>query len=260
MIVTAPGRELYRGCGRLRQRQDIMKYVLLGIVLAVLTVLLWLLRRNTMELLIGGGLLAVAFFYIYFILLKHTDSVIRFVEKCCRPFDRAFGRHAHAVYGKRQTGKTAASADRSRHSHQSRAQRKKAQEQRRNNSTQQRNKGAAGEFGQQNRQNTAGARGQRGDKRQYEQTEQRRKADSGQAGRTGDGAAGKRSERANHAGGAEFEEAQLIYAVRIPYTTDEIKQKRNILLKKYHPDNADGSEEMCKKINECYRILRKYAS
>ena len=48
--------------------------------------------------------------------------------------------------------------------------------------------------------------------------------------------------------------------VEIPFTESEIKEKRNLLIRKYHPDNPGGSEEMCKKINECYAILYKYAT
>jgi hypothetical protein len=54
------------------------------------------------------------------------------------------------------------------------------------------------------------------------------------------------------------EEAETIFMVKYPYDEAEIKSKRNMLLKKYHPDNPEGSEEMCKKINECYAVLMKY--
>ena len=56
-----------------------------------------------------------------------------------------------------------------------------------------------------------------------------------------------------------FDEAKALFSVELPYTTTEIKRKRNALIKKYHPD-LGGSEEMCKKINEAYTLLLKFAS
>jgi len=276
MIVTAPGRELYRGCGKLKKRQDIVRIVLLVIVLAVLTVLLWFLRRNIFELLIGGGVLAVAFFYLYFLLLQHTDTVIGFVEKCCRPFEEAFARHARAFYGKsrmkkadkvskktdpagtRESGQKDAGskqdAEPKRHAHQSRAQRKKAQERQQSRTADEsRHRGKAAYESRRETGNAGRNTQEQSSGRQKQERSERKASGSGERGSAG-------SRDRSRAGGAELEEAQLIYAVRIPYTTEEIRQKRNILLKRYHPDNAEGSEEMCKKINECYRILCRYAT
>lgn len=56
-----------------------------------------------------------------------------------------------------------------------------------------------------------------------------------------------------------FDEAKALFGVELPYTTTDIKRKRNILIKKYHPD-LGGSEEMCKRINEAYTLLLKFAS
>lgn len=337
MAVTAPGSELYRALGRLKKRPDIVRAALLVIVLALLTLLLWLLRGNLAELLIGGGLLAVAFFYLYFLMLKSTDRVIGFMESCLRPFEEAFRRHARAVYGKRR--------DRAAHTQQtdhagcagsagqayradsmnsrtektdgtgsakSRAGRAGSEDQAFNtgnftgNGSEQKSgrrdrrpdetetgkaqscdhggsaaakAGAGTDTGRQqskqsgSRQSTQqsqyrGDRQER-DRRDRGQNENRSKASahrreqqrgSGKSGAGSDSYHDPGRGSAVRNGSAQLEEAQLIYAVRMPYTTDEIKQKRNILLKKYHPDNAEGSEEMCKKINECYRILCRYAS
>lgn len=57
-----------------------------------------------------------------------------------------------------------------------------------------------------------------------------------------------------------FDEAKVLFNVEMPYSMAQIKESRNILIKKYHPDNIDGSEEMCKRINEAYKLLSKFAS
>lgn len=57
-----------------------------------------------------------------------------------------------------------------------------------------------------------------------------------------------------------FEEAKSMFCVEMPYTKEQIKKSRNNLIKRYHPDNKGGSEEMCRKINENYALLLKFAS
>lgn len=58
---------------------------------------------------------------------------------------------------------------------------------------------------------------------------------------------------------SKFEEAKVLFEVELPYTKDQIKKKRNELIKQHHPD-IGGSDEMCKKINEAYTLLLKFAS
>ena len=89
------------------------------------------------------------------------------------------------------------------------------------------------------------------DNNEYQQEQERRRSTSED-----------RYHRERHvsSGNARLEEAKAFFGVDIPFTADEIKQRRNQLLKKYHPDNPDGSEEMCKKINECYALLIRYAA
>lgn len=59
---------------------------------------------------------------------------------------------------------------------------------------------------------------------------------------------------------SEFDEAKQLFGVQMPYTSNEIKNRRNMLLKKFHPDNKDGSIEMCQKINTSYDLLQKFVS
>lgn len=56
-----------------------------------------------------------------------------------------------------------------------------------------------------------------------------------------------------------FEEAKIMFGVEIPYTKSQIKKLRNDLIKKHHPDNNNGSEDMCIKINNYYKLLMKFA-
>lgn len=73
----------------------------------------------------------------------------------------------------------------------------------------------------------------------------------------------KEEKRKAYVGGkrplSPFEEAKILFDVEMPYTTSDIKAIRNKLVKKYHPD-LGGSEEMCKRVNEAYTLLSKFAS
>lgn len=50
-------------------------------------------------------------------------------------------------------------------------------------------------------------------------------------------------------------QAKQLFNISGDYTKDEIKKKRNALLKKYHPDNQGGSTQLCSLINEVYQLL-----
>lgn len=56
-----------------------------------------------------------------------------------------------------------------------------------------------------------------------------------------------------------LKEAEALFQMSTPFTKEQIRKKRNILLKKNHPDEG-GSPEMCKKINLSYEVLLKAAS
>lgn len=55
------------------------------------------------------------------------------------------------------------------------------------------------------------------------------------------------------------EEAMRLFAVKEPFTIDDLKKKRRILQKFYHPD-AGGNEIMSKRINQAYDLLEKYTT
>ena len=69
--------------------------------------------------------------------------------------------------------------------------------------------------------------------------------------------AGDPIKRKNRA--TEFALAKKLFGVEIPYTKEEIIEKKRTLLKKFHPDNG-GSVEETIKINKAYEVLEKYVS
>lgn len=56
----------------------------------------------------------------------------------------------------------------------------------------------------------------------------------------------------------EFDIAKELFDLEIPYTEKELKEKRNLLIKKIHPD-AGGSDEDAALINGYYELLKKFA-
>lgn len=67
------------------------------------------------------------------------------------------------------------------------------------------------------------------------------------------------SEKKSSSSDAELSQALKLYSLKMPYKKAEVKEIRNILLKKHHPDCSEGSEEKCKEINLAYTLLMKYA-
>ncbi len=58
-----------------------------------------------------------------------------------------------------------------------------------------------------------------------------------------------------------LQKARQLLRLKETYTVSELKKARNVLMKQFHPDNGrNGSEEVCKKINEAYTLLAKYAA
>lgn len=57
----------------------------------------------------------------------------------------------------------------------------------------------------------------------------------------------------------ELERAEELFGVTAPYTRGQLRDARNKLLKRHHPD-LGGSEELAKRINAAYELLVKYAS
>lgn len=58
---------------------------------------------------------------------------------------------------------------------------------------------------------------------------------------------------------SEYEKALKFYGLQMPFTKEELKNKRRQLMKKAHPD-AGGNTEEAEKVNVYYDILIKYAN
>ena len=58
---------------------------------------------------------------------------------------------------------------------------------------------------------------------------------------------------------SEYEKALKFYGLQMPFTKEELKNKRRQLMKKAHPD-AGGNTEEAEKVNVYYDILMKYAN
>ncbi len=258
MVLTAPGRELYLEAGRLKQKPERVRAILLILLLPVLGVLLFAIRKNFYVLIFGGGAMAVGFFYIYFKLFDERDKILDVMARLFKPFHTVFEKHRQAA----GWGKAAKKAE----------GKQAGQEQSNTEKRGQGNAAAGGEDEYFRRwKEAAGKAKQEKEREKYRREEEWRKrrreysrrkaAGNGKTEGSGSkktyegkGASEKKSIKADSA----REEAETIFMVKYPYDEAEIKSKRNMLLKKYHPDNPEGSEEMCKKINECYAVLMKY--
>ncbi|MDQ9748287.1 hypothetical protein RFY98_17340, partial [Acinetobacter baumannii] len=53
--------------------------------------------------------------------------------------------------------------------------------------------------------------------------------------------------------------ALFFYGLSLPFTEKELRDKRKILMKKYHPD-AGGNPKDAEKVNVYFDILKKFAS
>lgn len=251
MVLTAPGRELYLEAGRLKQKPERVRAILLILLLPILGVLLWAIRSNFYVLILGGGAMAVGFFYIFFKLFENREKILDLIARLFKPFYEVFEKHRKAAGWGRSSGRKTGE--------------EKAKE-----------AAAAGGSGREDEyfrrwKEAAGRARQEKEREKYKREEEwrkrrreysKRKAAGG--GRTDGSGSGKAyegkdtSEKKSVKTDSAREEAETIFMVKYPYDEAEIKSKRNMLLKKYHPDNPEGSEEMCKKINECYAVLMKY--
>ncbi len=250
MVLTAPGRELYLEAGRLKQKPERVRAILLIILLPILAVLLWCIRKNIYVLILGGGSMAVGFFYIYRFLYDRREKILAFLARLFEPFYKVFEKHRKAA-GWGQAAGNASGEKRSDSGNKTAGPQEKT--------TAEKNAGGEDEYFKRwkeaaGRAKEAGSREWEKRKREYE----KRRAESGRK-ESGNREEGRQQGRtAKKSTDPAREEAETIFMVRYPYDEAEIKSKRNMLLKKYHPDNAEGSEEMCKKINECYALLMKY--
>ena len=253
MILTAPGRELYLEAGRLKSRPERVRAILLILLLPILAVLLWSIRKNFYVLVFGGGVMAVGFFYIYFTLYEKREKILGFLAKLFEPFYRVFEKHRKAAgWGQpKGGGKKVTSAKDNTAGPAGRA------------SDDARDTGHEDEYFR--RWKEAAGRAREAKKHEWEnrrrsgsrRTEDKRNEER-QRSSSGSGSSRSEERKAYVGADAARQEAETIFMVKYPYDEAEIKSKRNMLLKKYHPDNPEGSEEMCKKINECYAVLMKY--
>ena len=95
-------------------------------------------------------------------------------------------------------------------------------------------------------------------KRRREREAERRRKE--QADR--DRKAGKKERRTSHNEAfiqSDYDAALDLLSIKAPFTIEELKRKRNNLIKQYHPDQANGDAGKCSEINNAYDILEKYA-
>lgn len=250
MVLTAPGRELYLEAGRLKEKPERVRAILLIFLLPVLAVLLWAIRKNIYVLVFGGGSMAVGFFYIYFMLYEKRMKILDFLARLFEPFYKVFEKHRKAAgWGSisddknAKAGKTGAAGAGS-------------------TAGQGGDEKSRGEDEYFRRWKEAAGRAKEAKQREWERRKRNYERRHAQNGSNGGGTKENYRKEDNTAkkpaADRAREEAETIFMVKYPYDEAEIKSKRNMLLKKYHPDNAEGSEEMCKKINECYAVLMKY--
>ncbi|MBR1931565.1 MAG: hypothetical protein IJ833_08880 [Lachnospiraceae bacterium] len=231
MLLTAPGKCLHYFSGKLKTREDLEKVenvcgLLIGI--AIFNLLrAWIYRiwlRAIIAIFVAFILIEV-FDYIVF----SADSVRKALQFYTHPFAKRYDYYLSNIeraFGKRQRTKkqentrTGKKSD-TQNTQQKNTQRKNAQ--------------------QKNTQQKKASR---------QSTQQQ-----GAGWQDGSAQTGRRKKELT-----PLEEAKSIFSVEEPYGIEEIRSKRNLLLKTYHPDNHNGSEEMCKKINECYDLLLEHIS
>ena len=233
MILAAPGAKLHKCFRNLRKNTAFSAAILMGIVLFPAGIILWQFRgTDTLLLILAGIGLVTVFSFLFSLLRKHSDTVLAFGEMITYPFHNSY-EQCREMLDKLKT------------------------ESFRNENTKEdtqdnpamKNGSAENEYfsgyddtdRKKNREKSENTASNNGNEQKKDSDHHRRHY---------------RTSPAN----ARLDEAKAFFGVDIPFTADEIKQRRNQLLKKYHPDNPDGSEEMCKKINECYALLIRYAA
>ncbi len=252
MILAAPGAKLHRGFRTLRKSKELSGAVLFGIVLLLAGTVLWQFRGNNTWLLILAGVgLVTIFSFVFSLLRKHFDTLLGIGEMLTYPFhnsyeqcrenlkqrqsDAAAQDDAPKQNGSENAGRQSNASDESFSQNDSASS--SDEHFRQTDNSNHRNNSSA----QENRSEHTGE-----DRFERESSDRTRE-------RT------HRRYRTSPAN-ARLDEAKAFFGVDIPFTMEEIKQRRNQLIKKYHPDNPGGSEEMCKKINECYALLVRYVS
>ena len=255
MILAAPGKGLHMLLRKLRKHSDIGRALFLLCTLALVGLGLWLMRKNTMLLLIGGAALAVVAFLLYKPVMKGMATFFMFLEAFTYLFAKSYDECRHGIKRyereKRQREMT----------EEEKENQKKAREEAEEKAARAR---AAAEKKREQHQkeewSKAKQRARQEQRREHTERKRRRMEQEAERERDKRGGPHVKTDKEPHVSNAALDEAKSIFNVELPFTEEEIKEKRNLLIKKYHPDNPGGSEEMCKKINECYAILYKYAT
>ena len=266
MILAAPGKGLHVLLGKLRKRPDVGRAIFLAFLLLCVGIGLWLMRKDLFILLVGGAALAITVFLIYRPLMKGIRAFLVFLEAGTHVFAKSYDecrrvlklkKSGKAGGGGQAAGQNAAKQDTGAGNAQAGAQKQQQTQGEQQESPEEERRRREEEA-----QAWARAKQKARQEKRYEQTEKKRRRmeEEAERERAKRGGPKAKTDKRPHESSAALEEAKSIFNVEIPFTEAEIKEKRNLLIKKYHPDNPGGSEEMCKKINECYTILYKYAS
>ncbi len=230
MFLTSPGKGLYLLSGKIRSREDLEKAEnICGVLLAIaffnlsgfLIDNVWI--RAIVAIFVAFLLIEV-FDYIVFSADRVRGAIRYYMGPLAKRYDHYLDQIVLLVAGKERKKETAGSTGREQ-TNRERARQEQARQER-------------------TRQERARQERARQERTRQERT---RREHAGQ-------------EQMGHKPLTPYDEALNIFNVREPFTAEEIKSKRNLLLKSYHPDNNNGSEEMCKKINECYELLMQHIS
>ena len=250
MFLTSPGKGLYLLSGKIRSREDLEKAEnICGVLLAIaffnlsgfLIDNVWI--RAIVAIFVAFLLIEV-FDYIVFSADRVRGAIRYYMGPLAKRYDHYLDQIVLLVAGKERKKETAGSTGREQ-TNRERARQEQARQER----TKQ-------ERAKQERARQEQARQER--TRQERARQERARQERTRQERTRREHAGQ--EQMGHKPLTPYDEALNIFNVREPFTAEEIKSKRNLLLKSYHPDNNNGSEEMCKKINECYELLMQHIS
>ncbi|MBR3102448.1 MAG: hypothetical protein IKQ27_11030 [Lachnospiraceae bacterium] len=247
MILATPGAKMHQFFRKLRKRNSFSVMILLCVILAFAAVILWNLRGNNTWLLLLAGIGVVTVFSFLFSLLKrHGDTLLGVGEMLTYPFFNSY----------EQCRKALDQMQANTRSHNGEAEKHENPESfasGRTNTDRTEHKHFTYD-------NASYSQKQSADEKRTKDQQTQNRRDNTEYHREQERNTSEKRYRRTSSGNARLEEAKAFFGVDIPFTADEIKQRRNQLLKKYHPDNPDGSEEMCKKINECYALLIRYAA
>ena len=258
MVLAAPGKGLHVLLKKLRGRRDIGRVVFLLFVLAIVGLGLWLMRKNTVLLIAGGSALAVVAFLLYKPVMKGFATFFIFLEAATHMFAKSYDDCKSAIekydYEHRSAQQKREDEEKARQAKAHEEELRREREKKRAEEAKAREERMKAEWSRVRQE----ARQEK--RREHTQRKRRRMEQEAEREREKRGGPHVKTDKEPHVDSAALNEAKSIFNVELPFSEEEIKEKRNILIKKYHPDNPGGSEEMCKKINECYKILYKYAT